>query len=243
MRGFVLAPLCAVALFSLGVGTSSAADFPTQAPPLAPYTAPAPVTDWTGYYVGGNIGYGWADASVSASLAELSGAVLSGSASESLDGIVGGGQIGYNYEFGPVIFGLEADIQGSGQSKDTSGSLLGVAYTETDQITYFGTARGRVGVAMNEWMPYVTGGWGYGQFKSTATFTGIGTASASAWHEAWTVGGGVEWMFAPCWSAKLEYLYLDTGDITNNYATASGTLSTTFRVQDSIVRIGANYHF
>lgn len=237
MRGFVLAPF-AVALFALGVATSSAADFPTIAAPRTPYIVPAPVLSWSGFYVGGNIGYAFADASLSASLAGLSG-----SASESLDGIVGGGQIGYNYQVGSWVLGIEADIQGSGQSNNTSGTLLGVTYSQDDQITYFGTVRGRVGVAMNEWMPYVTGGWGYGEVKSTTTLTGVGTISSSNSHGAWTVGGGVEWMFDPRWSAKLEYLYMDTGDVTNDYATAFGTLSTTSRITGNIVRVGMNYHF
>jgi outer membrane immunogenic protein len=236
MRRFVLPPFCVAALFSLGMGTSSAADYSINPPLRTPYVAP--VVNWWGGYIGGNIGYGWADASGSVSLGGLSV-----SASETLDGIVGGGQIGYNWQADEWVVGFEADIQGSGQSKNTSGTLSGVTYNIDDQITYFGTIRARVGVAMNEWMPYVTGGWGYGEFKSTATFTGVGTFSATSSNGAWTVGGGVEWMFAPRWSAKLEYLYLDTGDITNDYATTLGTLSTTYRVTNNIVRVGVNYHF
>jgi len=66
-------------------------------------------------------------------------------------------------------------------------------------------------------MPYVTGGWGYGQFSNSATITGIGSVSSSNSHSAWVIGGGAEWMWAPHWSARLEYLYLDTGNITNNW--------------------------
>src|SRR6185437_5680805 len=98
------------------------------------------------------------------------------------------------------------------------------------------------GVAMNNWMPFITGGWGYGQFKTDATYTGIGTFTSTNSHSAWVVGGGVEWMFAPRWSAKLEYLYLDTGNINNSYATGLGTLTVTERAKHNINRVGLNYH-
>lgn len=60
------------------------------------------------------------------------------------------------------MVGIEADIQGSGQQHTTDGTILGIGFSETDRITYFGTIRGRLGLALNRWMPYVTGGWGYG---------------------------------------------------------------------------------
>jgi len=200
--------------------------------------SPAPAASWTGFYVGGNVGYGWANGNATATLLGASA-----SASETLNGIVGGGQLGYNWQVGRTVLGVEGDIQASGQSKTTTGTLFGASYSETDRINYFGTIRGRLGWDAGVWMPYVTGGWGYGQFSNSATITGIGSVSSSNSHSAWVIGGGAEWMWAPHWSARLEYLYLDTGNITNNYPVLGGTLAITSRVKDNIVRVGANYHF
>jgi Mn2+/Fe2+ NRAMP family transporter len=142
-----------------------------------------------------------------------------------------------------IVLGIEGDIQASGQSNTTNGTLFGAAYSETDKITYFGTIRGRLGYAIDRWMPYVTGGWGYGEFTPDATITGLGTFSSSNSHGAWVVGGGVDAALVGNWTAKVEYLYLDTGDITNTYATGLGTLTTTSSVKDNIIRAGLNYRF
>lgn len=219
-----------IAVLALGVVLGSqayAADLPVKAAPHAMFN-PAPVTTWTGFYVGGNIGYGWANA-------DRNHPTTSGVTSETLDGIVGGGQIGYNWQTGRWVLGIEADMQGTDQKKTGSGSVLGITYSTTDKVDYFGTVRGRLGYAFGPWMPYVTGGWGYGKFESTGTILGT-TSGGSVSHSAWVLGGGLEWMFAPHWSTKLEYIYFDTGSMD----VGSGDTST---VHNNIVRAGVNYHF
>ena len=108
----------------------------------------------------------------------------------------------------------------------------------TNSITYFATVRGRIGYAPGNWMVYATGGWAYGEFRSEATRYGV-TASLANSRSGWTVGGGLEWMFAPRWSAKLEYLYLDTGSFDS---TVFG-VPITGQLNDNVVRVGVNYHF
>jgi len=152
-----------------------------------------------------------------------------------MNGFVGGGQIGYNWQgASPLVLGIEADFQGTGQSRtDTVG-----AFSLEQKLPWFGTVRGRIGYAFDRVMLYATGGLAYGDYKLTVSGPG-GSASDDATKTGWTVGGGVEWMFAPQWSTKLEYLYIDTGD---RDVTLFG-VPFTGRAKDNIVRVGLNYHF
>ena len=89
---------------------------------------------------------------------------------------------------------------------------------------------------------HITGGWGYGQLKNTVTATGAvsGSFSTTNSHAAWVVDAGVEGAMWQHWSWKVEYLYLNTGNFTNNYP---GGIALTNNVTDNIVRVGLNYHF
>ena len=168
-------------------------------------------------------------------LGHASATLLGVTGSENLNGVIGGGQIGYNWQMsGPLVLGIEADIQGSDQHRTTT---IGAA-TVTDRIPWFGTVRGRIGYAGGAWMLYATGGWAYGEFRTDVTALGT-TASFSDSRSGWTAGGGIEWMFMPKWSAKIEYLYIDTG----HFNSALFGVPFSGRVTDNIVRVGVNYHF
>lgn len=228
--------LILVSLATAGVACSQmalAADIPPGPPPAAaPYyrPAPPPIFSWTGIYVGLNAGYGSANASATATV----GAV-SATASETLTGFVGGAQFGGLMQWGFGVFGFEADIQGSGQKK--SSTILGV--TLTDSIPWFTTYRARFGVAFDRILVYGTAGGAYGEFKSEVTGLGA-TLSSSQTRGAWTAGAGVEGAFAHNWTARLEYLYIDTGNIN---AFTAGPIVVTTRVQDHIVRGAINFRF
>ncbi len=212
-----------VAILVGGLGSSAlAADLPVKAPP-APVVAP--VTSWTGFYIGGNVGYGWANVGVDG-------------VSNDLTGVIGGGQLGYNWQTGPVVFGVEGDFQGADESRTDTVTSLGVAFTVDQQIQWFATLRGRLGYAWGPAMLYVTGGAAWQNYKLSVSALGT-SVSDDKTRTGWTVGGGGEWMFAPNWSAKLEYLYMDTGD------TDVTLFGTTFsgRAKNNIVRVGVNYHF
>lgn len=221
---------------------AAAADLPARAPAYAPVVAP--ITSWTGFYIGGNAGYGWGDQDVT-----LSGAGTSGSIGASASGFVGGGQIGYNWQAGNWVFGVEADIMGS-TAKDTVTSAItiaGIASTATveNKIDYLGTVRGRLGYAFGTWMPYFTGGWAYAGGTSTATLTvpGVGTFSASGSSsrtDGWTVGGGVEWMVNRNWVAGVEYLYVNFG---GESSTANGVTVSTSDLTVNVVRGRLSYKF
>ena len=178
--------------------------------------------------------------------------------SDKLDGFIGGGQIGYNWQTDHWVFGIEADFQGSAQKADGGFVLApivgaavfpGLTVAYTDKLEWFGTVRGRVGYAFDRWLPYVTGGWAYGHgtISGTGTTTPAGTVlafSASQDYSGWTVGGGVEWAFMDHWSAKAEYLYIDFGDGPTVTANGAGTLAiVSGKMTDNIARLGINYKF
>jgi outer membrane immunogenic protein len=238
---------------------------------LAPYTkaAPvyvAPVYNWTGFYIGGNVGYSWGRSSDTATLTNGVGTLLfTDIAAHNMDGVVGGGQMGYNWQMSNWMFGLETDFQGSGQRGDhlftcpagicTPGLVApgpAVAVALNQKLDWFGTFRGRVGVAVVPTvLLYATGGLAYGDVKTTATVAGLGTTSTDDVRVGWTVGAGVEAALGDsAWTAKLEYLYMDIGRDSGTFATTTGalgggTIAAAFnsRLTDNIVRAGINYRF
>jgi outer membrane immunogenic protein len=247
---FCLAGLVAIAST---VGAASAADLPAQFYTKAP---PPVVYVWTGFYAGLNLGGSWGQQHSSLRSTATGAALLTNSLD--LDGVIGGGQVGYNWQFNRWLLGLEADIQGSGQRADgafaTPGALIcglacvlvpGDSIAYQDRLDWFGTMRGRVGWVMDRWVPYVTGGLAYGQgtIGGTATVGGAATAfNTTKDYVGWTVGGGAEWAFADHCSAKVEYLYIDFGR--GPTIPLSPALNiTTGHMTDNIGRVGVNFHF
>jgi outer membrane immunogenic protein len=155
-----------------------------------------------------------------------------------MNGFIGGGQAGYNWQTGSFVLGVEGDFQVSTQKRSDTDTSTGIAITLDQKIPWFATARGRVGYAFNNVLVYGTGGAAWLNYKVTASLLGL-TVSDSTSKTAWTAGGGVEWMFMPRWSAKFEYLYIDTGNTT---FTLFG-LPISGRAKENIARVGLNYHF
>jgi outer membrane immunogenic protein len=230
-----------------------AADMATKAPAPPPYMPP-PAPMWTGWYIGANLGGSFGTASDSASIA----GVPVGGGSPSLDGVVGGGQIGYNWQANAWVFGLEADIQatsedGSNSASETVAIPGALATTGTlnysEKLPWFGTVRGRLGVLANpNWLLYTTGGLAYGEVDTNTALTAGALGVSNNFDTTrlgWTVGGGVEAWLSRNWTAKVEYLYVDLGSFSNTFTGVTGftpvTLST--HVTDNIVRAGLNYHF
>jgi len=224
-RHFITALAGAGSFIISSMCVAAAADIPPAQPYRAPAMVAAPVFSWSGIYVGFNVGYGSAKA-------EAFGL------SENLNGVISGGQIGGNWQNGPFVVGIEADFQGSLQSKTTNFVILGIPVTEKDSVPWFGTVRGRVGAAFDRVFVYATGGWAYTQFKIEGTALGA-TLSSNTNKGALVYGGGVEWMFANRWSAKLEYLRFDTG--TTNVTLLGFTFPA--KLTDNIARFGVNFHF
>jgi outer membrane immunogenic protein len=189
--------------------SAQAADIPYGS--RAPYTVNQPLNawSWAGPYLGGNIGYAW-------------GTVDNNGAKPS--DFVGGVQGGYNWQSGPLVFGLEADIQASG-ANDTFAPWK-------FSNPWFGTVRGRVGYALNNVLFYGTGGLAFGELRAE----GFGV-SESRTSTGWTVGAGAEMGLAQNWTAKIEYLYVDLSD--SRFAITGMPNGARF----GLVRLGVNYRF
>ena len=247
MRCFRFATLAAVAVFGF-TSVAYAADLPTKAPV---YKAPvaAPAYNWSGFYIGVNAGVSIGRDPTTQSNA-TTGVVL-GSFNMSPAGFVGGGQIGYNWQFAPNwVVGLEGDFQGTSQSDSScigNCSGGGFHYTATQKLNWFATARARLGYTNGDWLWYVTGGGAWGEIHNDfAAFVPIdGSGSANFSQSGWVVGGGVETHLWGGWTAKAEYLYLDLGSLTD-FVFDPITLDTfTMKsdIRDHIVRVGLNYKF
>ncbi len=280
---------------------------------LAPrvYTKAPPVIaadyDWTGFYIGGNIGYSWGRSNSELALLDAGTIVSAANTKFDMNGVIGGAQAGYNWQRDKWVFGLEVDIQGSGQkgsgnllcpgnttvftraSPTTTAAVAGtcsagffgdtgnfnvgglaVADTLSQKLDWFGTFRGRIGSTFiaPTFLAYVTGGLAYGDVKTTNTVTGVnlvgvnGTNSTplmvpisasmsnSSVRAGWTVGAGVEGVVSGNWTAKLEYLYIDLGNVSGSFITpvvgpSGGFLRSSYNshITDNILRVGLNYRF
>lgn len=200
--------ILAVIAASTAFATSAMAADVVYEQPVEPVVAMPVAYDWNGFYFGINAGYGFGGD------ADFRGTVDGGRGSADIDGFIGGGQIGYNWQNGPWVFGVETDIQYSDISGSVSGtSVAGDAVTFSNDLDYFGTVRGRVGYAFDNVLPYVTGGFAYG--GNTLTYTdALGSVSNDKTHTGYTVGAGIEYGMTEQASLKFEYLYTDLGNKT-----------------------------
>ncbi len=246
---------------------------PTLAADLArkaPVFVPPPVFSWTGFYAGVNVGYGFDDRSnvtttgqLAVNVNNVNGGARPANARLNSDGVIGGGQIGYNWQVSPNwLFGIEADFQGTDIRDRRNvvtiplngiGTLNNVFQTQLD---YFGTVRGRFGYTFDRTLIYATGGFAYGRVQNSANFFGPAgnnqfTGTTSKTETGYTVGGGIEHYFTQNWSVKGEYLYYDLGSTTTNVAVivqpvgqgGGSGYNSRFNNDGHIVRMGLNYKF
>jgi len=215
--------LAGVALTALA-GAAAAADLPPGPAPYykAPVYAP-PAYNWTGFYLGVNGGGGFGSSS------------WGSTGSFSLVGALAGGTIGYNYQIGGAVLGVEGDIDWSGMSgSTTTGCAAGCKTSDS----WLSTVRGRLGYAADRFLPYITAGGAFGDIRaSTPGFAGGSTTNAG-----WTVGAGLEFALAGRWTARAEYLYVDLGNF--NCGVGCGPAAVN-RVSftDNILRAGFDYRF
>jgi outer membrane immunogenic protein len=211
--------------------------------------------NWTGFYLGGEAGWGWATQRIT----HVTGATAfpAGSIDASLDqnGPLAGVYAGYNYQINQFLVGIDGDIATTditGTGRDVS-AVNGDVSSHSDQLSWIATATGRVGYVSNNWLLFAKGGWAWAPFTEANILRtpggGLANASASSdTHNGWTVGAGVEWGFAAHWSAKLEYDYI--GFATANYLTtitsAAGAVSTEARSATSslnMLKAGVAFRF
>jgi outer membrane immunogenic protein len=218
MKRLVLAGIGALAVVTM-TGAANAADMPRRA--AMPTKAPAYLAyNWTGAYVGINGGGGWGRSNFSAPFA-------SGTFNTSGGGV--GGTLGYNYQVGQAVFGLEGDLDWTNLR---GSAACGAVFTCETRNDWLGTARGRIGYAFDRFMPFVTGGLAVGDIKSSVN----GVGSATSTKAGWALGGGLEAALTGPWTAKVEYLYADLGR-------GSSILGSDTRFNTNLVRAGINYRF
>jgi outer membrane immunogenic protein len=264
MKSFLIATALALTLAT----SANAADLAAR-----PYTK-APVVDpaynWSGWYIGGNVGYSWGHSSTGTfldptsdwgfeSVAFRNEFASQSSARYSPQGVVGGLQTGYNWQSGAWVFGLEADINGSDINKNVTYSTLNSGiirtFTEGTKVDWFATFRPRVGYAVDRTLWYVTGGLAVGDVEGSWTVNSDNgyakTGSTRSTKAGYTVGAGVEHAWMSNWTVKLEYLYTDLGSVSYNsvYVPGSTFAPPAFNYRESIsqdiafhtVRVGLNY--
>ncbi len=207
---------------------AEAADMPVK----GPYYKAAPRSvvsyyNWTGFYAGINGGYGWGASDWDSPAIALKP-----------KGWLAGGTLGYNWQYGAIVYGLEGDFDWA-DIKDST-TCAAVFTCETKQ-SWLATARGRIGYAFDRWLPYLTGGAAFGHVKASSTnpaATGAGSTMTG-----WTAGAGLEYAFLGNWSAKIEYLYVDLGSFNCGTSCSPGLVTNHVNFTENIVRAGLNYKF
>ena len=228
--------LLAVA-FSVVAGRALAADIPMPSPSPPPIYLPVvPVYSWTGFYVGANGGGAFGNSNWSDPIDGTTG-------NFTVQGFLLGGTIGYNYQVGSFVFGVEGD----GDWANINGTTFNVSCAgfgcET-QSTWLATVRGRVGYALDRLLFYGTAG---GAFANVQAGAGSFPFSNST-QAGWTAGAGIEYAFASNWTAKVEYLFVNLGNASCGAANCGGGIpstpvNTTVSLNENVIRAGINYKF
>lgn len=261
--------LVAPAAIAAFITSAAAADLPVKAPPII-YPV---LTTWGGWYLGLNAGYSWGRTSVDYSQGPSDffgvatpGDTLALSTHLSPQSFIGGGQIGFNYQTGAWVWGLETDFAW----RDHSDSISMILNTSNDTLTlsdnqrWVGTVRGRVGYSpqtASNWLIYATGGLAYGNFEHTVTqFCNVACTQTQAFSDSktlagWTVGGGVEVALDRNWSLGAEYLYMEfekdtlsvvaagTPPLPAPGATTFPATTVSFHDTSHVARLKLNYRF
>ena len=235
MQKFMVGVVSAMAVLGLG----SAADAQNY------FSGPAPI--WAGPYAGVEGGFGWG-------ASRHTDATPFDSGSFTTTGGLVGGTVGYNWQLpAPLVLGTEADLSWANIGGSTTGTsgfggpCGGAIPNCTTRLDALGTARARLGYELGQLMPYATGGLAFGDVKgSEGDILANGpVGSGSSWRAGWTIGAGIEGMFAPNWTAKAEYLHVDLGNEASFTNAFPGGASATqnVSVRTNIIRFGLNYKF
>jgi outer membrane immunogenic protein len=250
--------LAAVAMGLIAASTGAfAADLANRtAYPPPPPPPPLPIFSWTGFYIGANLGGAFASGTLTDN---VTGASITGNNS----GVIGGGTIGYNWQFAPNwVVGIEGMFDGTSIGKTSStangtfvgpgGNPFAVSVQGNASTTWVGTVAGRLGFAEYNWLFYAKGGgaWANNNASLTASVTGssipsgfaTGTLSASNTASGWLAGVGIEYGLTQNWTVKVEYDYIGLANWTATSPFAVGDSINVSR-QINLVTLGVNYKF
>jgi outer membrane immunogenic protein len=215
--------------------------FAADAPPATPvYKAPAaePAFSWAGFYFGLQGGGIWGRSQHDGPFGEITDTF-------DLSGALVGGEYGTNWQFGHWVLGMESDSSWT-SLKGTAPEIFNPTpgFTATTQENYLAMSRVRIGYAQDRFLAYITGGLadGYVEAKSSGP---AGSVSDDQFRLGWNAGGGVEWAFAPQWSAKVEYIHFDLGNASylNTVPAPFLNRANGVSLDGDLVRVGLNYHY
>lgn len=254
-RKFLLASVGAIAL----TGTAAfAADLPSRAPPPV-YMPPPPIFTWTGIYIGGQVGYAWGTGAHQFNgfnpFFVPGGVALNTSVGGTPNGVIGGGNVGFNYQINQWVIGLEGSVDGTSLS-NTGVAVFpdGSTVSARTNADIQGSIRGRLGVAWDRALIYATGGVAFGGFNTNVSLNGFDAAGVPFFASSnrsntrigWTVGGGIQYAVTNNWSVRAEYRFTDFGSVRNGIFTAlpaGFVLDGSRRIQQNQVQAGFDYKF
>jgi outer membrane immunogenic protein len=223
--------------------SASAADIARPVTKEPPVVAPPVIYNWSGFYIGAHIGGAWGDKDWT----DVTFLTPFAEGSHDVSGFLAGGQIGFNWQFGAWVFGVEG--QASWTNADGSHPcLLTVGFDCTTEMNFLGTVAGRIGYAFDRVLLYVKGGAAFvsEDFFQVATVGPVilaGTTDET--RTGWMVGAGLEWALWDNWSAKIEYNFMDFGTERVNLITITGGVFSVTDIdqQVHVVKAGINYRF
>jgi outer membrane immunogenic protein len=241
-----LTRLVTASVVALGmVQAAQAADLPARV--AAPVYAPAPVANWTGFYFGGHLGAGWGTVESSLPLDQFGIPGTLPLASHNVNGFLGGGQLGYNWQADWVLFGVEASF--SGAQLEGSAPCI-IVFTCKAESKWLANVSGRVGgIVGGNTLLFVKGGfaWKDTDYSASANIGGATfSATGSDTRTGWLVGTGVEYAFSKNWSGFIEYNYMDFGTERVTFALNPPVIATLQADIDDkvhVIKTGVNYRF
>ena len=225
--------LATVALGALALGTSaSATDLAVKAPPLAPA-----VYDWSGVYIGGFGGYGFGNQNINNSNGPAGFANFT--ANFETHGPMAGGEIGYNWMVGQILFGLEGD---GAWTNIRGNDNFALTWNDENHLKWVGSLRVRSGIAVDRLLLFFTAGWAVGDIDHTNTNPGVGVDTFSAHRSGLAAGGGIAYAITNNLIGKIEYRYYDYGRYVRA-APLNGQLPYTVDNTYSVVTLGLDFKF
>jgi len=231
--------LSAVA-FAAIASPALAADLPVRAPAPAPYLAPSPAVNWTGFYAGVDLGGSWGNANMTIPVG-----FTTLSRNMANEGIIGGGFVGYNFQYNNFVIGLQGGFDGAGNGgSHTRLSYLGNVYENGFSQTWIASIDGRLGYAIDKALIYAIGGVAFDEQGANLSVNNIQFFNRSSNQTGYDVGFGGEYMITANWTARVEYRYYNFG--ASNYTSPFGPVgNVNYRttVTDNVVRAGVAYKF
>ncbi len=228
---------CALALIATVAPLSAyAADLATY-PVKAAVVAPVPAFSWTGFYLGGYVGWGQTSTDYDSTISIPSLGSASSSSTITRDGVIGGAFAGYNYQIDQMVLGAEADIafMTMGDERYAAGENFVTAHTN-----FVGSVRGRLGYAFDHALVYATGGLAFASADTNIPLTAISINDGDGTRWGWTLGAGTEYALSDHWIAGVEYRYTQYETADHSYSLGSPTIANVaFSQQPSVNQVTA----